>query len=71
MDITGITVRQFEQADGVEDWRVVGEGACAVFRTGSFAAAARLITDEHAPAWWVLADPEGNETCVATTKSRD
>ena len=23
-----------------------------------------LVTDEHAPAWWVLADPEGNELCV-------
>jgi 4a-hydroxytetrahydrobiopterin dehydratase len=26
-----------------------------------------LVTDEHAPAWWVLADPEGNELCVCTT----
>ena len=23
-----------------------------------------LLTDEHAPDWWVLADPEGNELCV-------
>ena len=30
-----------------------------------------LVTDEHAPAWWVLADPEGDEACVATTKGRD
>jgi 4a-hydroxytetrahydrobiopterin dehydratase len=26
-----------------------------------------LLTDEHAPEWWVLADPEGNELCVCTT----
>jgi 4a-hydroxytetrahydrobiopterin dehydratase len=37
-----ITPRQFHEADGVEDWRVVGEGACSYFRTGSFEAAARL-----------------------------
>jgi 4a-hydroxytetrahydrobiopterin dehydratase len=131
MDINGITLRQLHQAEGVEDWRVVGDGACAWFRTGSFAAGARLVraigelaglgdhqtdvdlrhdgvtvrlltvtgdwyglserdlelaearvaaavaaggrllTDEHAPAWWVLADPEGNEVCVATSMSRD
>jgi 4a-hydroxytetrahydrobiopterin dehydratase len=37
-----IRPRQFHDADGVEDWRVLGEGACAFFRTGSFAAGARL-----------------------------
>ncbi len=25
-----------------------------------------LLTDEHAPSWWVLADPEGNELCICT-----
>jgi 4a-hydroxytetrahydrobiopterin dehydratase len=52
-----ITPRQFHEADGVEDWRVVGEGACAYFRTGSFAAGARLVDaigglaglDDHHP----------------------
>ena len=38
-----ITARQFHQADGLQDWRVVGEGACTYFRTGSFAAGARLV----------------------------
>jgi 4a-hydroxytetrahydrobiopterin dehydratase len=38
-----ITPRQFHEADGVEDWRVVGEGACTYLRTGSFAAGARLV----------------------------
>ncbi len=38
-----ITMRQFHVSEGVEDWRAVGEGACAHFRTGSFAAGARLV----------------------------
>jgi 4a-hydroxytetrahydrobiopterin dehydratase len=40
----GITPRQFHQSEGVEDWRVLGEGAFAFFRTGSFSAGARLVT---------------------------
>ncbi|MDJ0339517.1 4a-hydroxytetrahydrobiopterin dehydratase [Cryobacterium sp. PH31-O1] len=28
-----------------------------------------LLTDEHAPDWWVLADVEGNELCVCTAAS--
>lgn len=28
----------------------------------------RVVTDQHAPASWVLADPEGNEVCVMTWK---
>ncbi len=38
-----ITMRRFHESEGVADWRVVGEGACAYFRTGSFAAGARLV----------------------------
>jgi 4a-hydroxytetrahydrobiopterin dehydratase len=52
-----ISPRQFHEADGVEDWRVLGEGACAYFRTGSFATGARLTDaigelaglDDHHP----------------------
>jgi 4a-hydroxytetrahydrobiopterin dehydratase len=29
------------------------------------------VADQHAPSWWVLADAEGNEVCVATWMSRD
>ncbi|GAB6900896.1 4a-hydroxytetrahydrobiopterin dehydratase [Kineosporia succinea] len=29
-------------------------------------AGGRLVTDEFAPDWWVLADAEGNELCVCT-----
>jgi 4a-hydroxytetrahydrobiopterin dehydratase len=38
-----ITPTQFHAAEGVADWRVVGDGACAYFRTGSLAAGARLV----------------------------
>jgi 4a-hydroxytetrahydrobiopterin dehydratase len=37
----------------------------------ALAAGGHLVTDEHAPAWWVLADAEGNEACVAPWMSRD
>jgi 4a-hydroxytetrahydrobiopterin dehydratase len=37
----------------------------------AIAAGGRLVTDEHAPAGWVLADAEGNEACVATWMGRD
>ncbi|MBW3588884.1 MAG: 4a-hydroxytetrahydrobiopterin dehydratase [Actinobacteria bacterium] len=53
----GITPRQFQESEGVGDWRVLGEGACTFFRTGSFAAGARLVSaiaelpdlDDHHP----------------------
>jgi len=38
-----IEARRFHESDVVDDWRVVGEGACAYFRTGSFAKGARLV----------------------------
>jgi 4a-hydroxytetrahydrobiopterin dehydratase len=34
-------------------------------------AGGRLIDDRHAPTWWALADPEGNEVDVATWLGRD
>jgi 4a-hydroxytetrahydrobiopterin dehydratase len=34
-------------------------------------AGGRLVNDENAPAWWTLADPEGNEVDVATWMGRD
>jgi 4a-hydroxytetrahydrobiopterin dehydratase len=52
-----ISPKQFHEAEGAEDWRVVGDGACAYFRTGSFASGARLVqaisvlpgVDDHHP----------------------
>jgi 4a-hydroxytetrahydrobiopterin dehydratase len=37
----------------------------------ALAAGGRLVSDAHAPAFWVLADPEGNEACVTTWEGRD
>jgi 4a-hydroxytetrahydrobiopterin dehydratase len=55
--IEQISPRQFEESEGVEDWRVLGDGACAYFRTGSFTAGARFVQavgelpgiDDHQP----------------------
>lgn len=35
------------------------------------AAGGRLVTDAHAPAWWVYADPDGNELCICTLFGRE
>jgi 4a-hydroxytetrahydrobiopterin dehydratase len=34
-------------------------------------AGGRLLSDAAAPAFWVLADPEGNEACICTWQGRD
>jgi 4a-hydroxytetrahydrobiopterin dehydratase len=52
-----ISPTQFRESEGVEDWRVLGDGANAYFRTGSFVAGAKLVqaiselpgVDEHHP----------------------
>lgn len=38
-----ISAEQFEESEGVTDWRVVEDGAGAFFRTTSFAASAELV----------------------------
>lgn len=37
----------------------------------ALAAGGRMLRDDHAPAWWTLADSAGNEADIATTMSRD
>ncbi|MCV7179028.1 VOC family protein [Mycolicibacterium sphagni] len=37
----------------------------------ALAAGGRLLSDARAPAFWVLADPEGNEACICTWQGRD
>lgn len=44
----------------------VAEGRLAA----ALAAGGRLVTDEFAPSWWVLADAEGNEVCICTWQGR-
>lgn len=34
-------------------------------------AGGELVSDAHAPMWWVLADAEGNEVCLSTWQGRD
>jgi 4a-hydroxytetrahydrobiopterin dehydratase len=36
----------------------------------ALAAGGTLVTDEHARAFWVLADAEGNEACICTWQDR-
>lgn len=36
----------------------------------ALAAGGRLVTDEFAPQWWVLADADGNEACICTEEGR-
>ncbi|MFS0704090.1 VOC family protein [Cellulomonas sp. 179-A 9B4 NHS] len=36
----------------------------------ALAAGGRLVSDHAVPAFWVLADPEGNEVCVCTWQAR-
>ena len=52
-----LSPQEFAEQDGIEDWRVLGEGACAYFCTGTFAAGARFVQaiadladlDDHHP----------------------
>ena len=37
----------------------------------TLAAGGKLLSDAEAPAFWVLADAEGNEACVSTWQGRD
>ena len=60
----GITASAFRAAEGIEDWRVVGDGAHAHFRTGSISAGTRFVAaigdlpgiDDHGPAIDLRAD---------------
>lgn len=37
----------------------------------TMAAGGKVLSDAEAPAFWVLADPEGNEACITTWQGRD
>jgi len=37
----------------------------------ALAAGGHLVSDAEAPAFWILADAEGNEACVCTWQGRD
>jgi 4a-hydroxytetrahydrobiopterin dehydratase len=70
-------VLSFQRMDQHDDRRGPGRGGFHLDVTvpddaagsrvqAALAAGGRLVSDEHAPSWWVLADGEGNGLCVCT-----
>jgi 4a-hydroxytetrahydrobiopterin dehydratase len=53
----------------IDVWVPHDQGEARV--AAAIAAGGHLVSDEHAPAWWTLADAEGNEVDVATWMGRD
>ncbi|MFN8075664.1 MAG: VOC family protein [Kineosporiaceae bacterium] len=49
---------------------LVGEDEAQTRVAAALAAGGRLLSDAAAPAFWVLADVEGNEACVCTWQGR-
>ena len=47
-----ISPQRFQEAEGAEDWRVVGDGACTFFGTGSFAESAALVQSSPSSTGW-------------------
>jgi 4a-hydroxytetrahydrobiopterin dehydratase len=65
----GVTVRL-----STHDFGGLSERDVALARrisAAAIAAGGHLISDEHAPEWWTLANAEGNEVDVATWMGRD
>ncbi|HEX8026615.1 MAG TPA: VOC family protein [Candidatus Limnocylindrales bacterium] len=66
----------FEQAEDLNTmrprmhfglWVPIGDGQARV--DAALAAGGRIVFD-HGPAWWTMADPEGNEADVSTIENR-
>jgi 4a-hydroxytetrahydrobiopterin dehydratase len=49
----------------------VAEDEAEVRVAAALAAGGRLVSDAAARAFWLLADPEGNEVCICTWQDRD
>jgi 4a-hydroxytetrahydrobiopterin dehydratase len=49
----------------------VAHDECRARLAAALAAGGTLVRDAEAPAFWVLADPEGNEACICTWQNRD
>jgi 4a-hydroxytetrahydrobiopterin dehydratase len=72
----GISISEFHESEGVEDWRVLGDGAFIHFATPSFAASATLLgaigalsgIEDHPPAVDVRA---GGVTLRLITRTDD
>jgi 4a-hydroxytetrahydrobiopterin dehydratase len=59
-----ISPRQFHEA-----WVPHDQAEARI--AASIAVGGHLVTDQHAPSWWVLADAEGNEADVWTWQVHD
>ena len=68
----------FQQLDAPRSQRnrihfdlTIAEDEAEVRIAAAMAAGGRLVRDTEARAFWVLADPEGNEVCICTWQDRD
>lgn len=52
----------------VDHWVPVDQAASRI--EAALAAGGRLVSDEHAPSFTVLADPQGNKACICTNAGR-
>ncbi|MGI8416216.1 MAG: VOC family protein [Nakamurella sp.] len=59
-----------EQRNRIHFDVMVGEDEADARVRAAVAAGGRLVSDDRARAFWVLADPEGNEICVCTWQDR-
>jgi 4a-hydroxytetrahydrobiopterin dehydratase len=50
---------------------VVGHDLAPARIAATMAAGGTLVSDAEAPAFWIMADVEGNEVCICTWKGRD
>lgn len=50
-------------------WVPVDEAALRI--EAALAAGGTLVSDERAPRFWVLADPQGNRVCICTVQDRE
>ena len=55
----GLDYHEYTPVQRHADW-------AAFLAAAVVAAGGRLVTDEYAPSWWVLADADGNLACVCT-----
>lgn len=62
--LTGRQIADAELAGWVEPAQVRPRIDAALAAGGS------LVSDEAAPSFWVLADPEGNRVCLCTWQDR-
>jgi 4a-hydroxytetrahydrobiopterin dehydratase len=48
----------------------VAHDAAPARLAAALAAGGRLVTDQFARSWWVVADADGNEACICTWQDR-